>query len=296
VRVGEAWALLGLEATDDARAVKQAYARLLKRIDVDADAAAFIRLREARDLALNWGAEVPEWESEGEPDWDEAGPPVELPPGTDPIAFFFPDEFRGMFAYGPLGPPPARPELTPVRDDALRAACDALDALLFAADAAAPAAVEAAGEEVLRQCAEASVDEAASVEQWLLAALAAAMPRSDPLLEPAMAHFGWNRAVRSKDYLFNLDLDALHRRRAALAALRRALAAPFEATGRAATELRRPGRTRVGLFDLGLAGAVRGFLERTLAQHPLLEHDLAPDTLAAWRGHFEGRHLPTISG
>jgi len=52
VRRGGYWAELGIDPTDDARTIKRAYAGRLKQIDMDADPAAYIALREARDAAL----------------------------------------------------------------------------------------------------------------------------------------------------------------------------------------------------------------------------------------------------
>lgn len=51
-----AWDTLGIEPTEDRRAIRVAYARRLKEIDVDADPQAFIALREALESA-QWEAE-----------------------------------------------------------------------------------------------------------------------------------------------------------------------------------------------------------------------------------------------
>jgi len=52
VRRGGYWAELGIDPTDDARAIKRAYASRLKQIDMDADPDGYIALRDARDAAL----------------------------------------------------------------------------------------------------------------------------------------------------------------------------------------------------------------------------------------------------
>jgi hypothetical protein len=167
-----------------------------------------------------------------------------------------------------------------------------LAGLLFGADPPDPAEVAAAGAALLDASEEAPVDEVAGAETWLLAALAASVPRSDPLIEPAMARFGWDNAVRSRDYLINADLDTLLARREAGRRFERCRAYGDDGQVRALDELTRPGRARLGPFALGLQRDVRAFLDTVLAEHPLIEHDLDPGTLAWWRGHFRGRHLP----
>lgn len=82
-----AWTLLGITRTDDIADIRRAYARKLKAIDVDADPAAFIALREAFNRARE--------ESEGRRYWhqpvieDDRAPPdvaTEAPPPLEPIA------------------------------------------------------------------------------------------------------------------------------------------------------------------------------------------------------------------
>ena len=52
----EAWWRLGIEPTDDKRAVRRAYADTLRAVDPGAEPAVFMALRDARDLALATGA------------------------------------------------------------------------------------------------------------------------------------------------------------------------------------------------------------------------------------------------
>ena len=54
---GAAWRLLGIEPTNDASAIRRAYAARLRAMDVDADRDGFAALRDARDLALQLAAE-----------------------------------------------------------------------------------------------------------------------------------------------------------------------------------------------------------------------------------------------
>lgn len=50
----DAWATLGIEPTEDERAIRVAYSARLKASDPDSDPQAFVALREARDRALHW--------------------------------------------------------------------------------------------------------------------------------------------------------------------------------------------------------------------------------------------------
>jgi len=52
VTPAQAWRTLGIAATGETRAIRQAYAAKLRALDVDADRDGFTALREARDLAL----------------------------------------------------------------------------------------------------------------------------------------------------------------------------------------------------------------------------------------------------
>lgn len=290
--VTEAWALLGLAPTDDGREVKRAYSRLLKQLDVERDRGGFNRLREALELALAWGARIPEWETAGDGYWDEQEEALPEGEGQD-----FPAMALDAFGGAPVFPSFAgggewRPQGPPAGNSALAAAARALDTLLFDPEPVAAERIEAAGAALLAALDAAPVGEAAAIEHWLLSALAASIPRSDPLIEPAMAHFGWDNAVRPRDYMFSFDLDTLQDRRADSILFARILSYGEERDRRAIEELRRSGRVRVGPFELALAGDVRHFLDGPLAAHPMMEHDLQADSLAFWRGYFERRHLP----
>ena len=72
----DVWDRLGIEKTDDERAIKRAYAKQLKAIRPDEDPAAFQALREARDEAI-YLAQFDfdyEWDEEiDDEDGDEGG-------------------------------------------------------------------------------------------------------------------------------------------------------------------------------------------------------------------------------
>ena len=65
------WQLLGIAQTRDERAIKRAYAALLKQTRPEDDPAGFQRLRECRDWALRWAraaVEPDEWTEIGSDD------------------------------------------------------------------------------------------------------------------------------------------------------------------------------------------------------------------------------------
>lgn len=296
MRVTDAWARLGIAPTGEAREVKRAYAAALKAIDVDLDPKAFIELREARDLALQWGGELPEWEREDyDPDapWAEdefreedggevpgQGFPIDL--GLSGI-----DPFWGGHRAGGA----ARPEAVASANRALSEAAARLEALLSAEDASA-SEVEAAGAALLNACDEASVDDSAEMERWLRQALAQAIPRSDPVFPLADARFGWSGSAFVGGNRHDPDLYDLLDRQDARATVARLRQHGSVDERDALAELTRPGRSRLGWFEFGIARSVRMFLNEAVAANRMIEHDLDPGTLAWWQGYFEGRHLP----
>lgn len=101
MRVDSHWDELGIAPTADLSAIRKAYARRLKQIDVDRDAASFMALREARELALEYAAAN---EDVGSPaDAPEAAGPVEALPEDRCAAFSPPVISEGHeFARGEL--------------------------------------------------------------------------------------------------------------------------------------------------------------------------------------------------
>ena len=277
MRVVEAWALLGIEPTDEPREVRRAYARLLKTIDVDADAAGFVRLREALELAQAWGSRVPEWETE-EAELDE------LPPIDAALDHDFPEYAGPQGLWRPALPN----DLPGIPGEATAE----LDRLLFEDVDPDPERVASAGEALLRAWQSAPVDDAPLIESWLRSALAASIPKSDPLIRTTIDHFKWESARRTGDWMQDSDLDLLLQRLEDKAFVQRCKG-PFHPRHRALAELSRTGRERVGLLELGLAREVKSLLHLIDSTHPTAEHDLDPDALAWWRSYFSRRHLPS---
>ena len=286
MRVADAWAALGLDPTDDRRAVKRAYGTRLKRIDVDADPEAFIALREALETALAWGAAIPEWEAEPQgADPDQAFADDEPPSPLPPVPLQAPEDWEAEPGAAWRPPTPGQ------GSERLQELCAVLDSLLFGEAPADPERIAAVGEELIEACRDAPVDAAGRIEGWLAAVMAETVPRSDPLIEPAIRGFGWDRVAAGNDYAMEYDVHFLMSRLADREARDRWLrySGPEH---RAVEELMRPGRDRLGWTEFGLAGDVRRFLTHSLPAHPTIVHDLAPDTLDWWRGYFARRHLP----
>lgn len=276
------WEQLGIAPTDDGREVKRAYARVLKRIDVDADPDAFIRLRTAMEMALAWGSRAPLLQADAE----EA-------PWTDVGSDEMPPEGEGEGAFDAAACEPLDFHLCPVRgnsgDDGLDALRAELERLLFGEALPDPARVQAVGEQILSHAALASVDCLVEVEQWLSESIASAIPRSDPLIEPAMARFGWRNAGRG--WSRSWALEQVLQRRSDLAFLDQC-GRSYAQHRAALDELRGPPRRRLSPFKLGLAGQVKDFLRLVETEHPTIEHDLDPASLAWWRHYLAGPRLP----
>jgi hypothetical protein len=165
-----AWQLLGLAPTNDKRAIRHAYATLLKALDVDKDPQAFEQLRRARDWAL---ASADAESFQGEP----------LAEGRDAPA----DEEASA--------EPAEPIPEWLREVAAHHA--ALMEILSAGDGQTPtddehqAAMLAHFEGMLADPRLADVGFEADAEQWFAQTIAHGCPRANPLVLPAARRFRW---------------------------------------------------------------------------------------------------------
>lgn len=267
------WAILGIDATDDRREVKRAYGRILKTIDVDADPAAFVRLREALEDALAWGSF--RWdEDEAEEAAAEDSADLSIPPGDDDEAEDFDWE-----AWQTRVPPPT--------GGAVAALCQELDEALAGEAVPKPERVAALGEAILAHPDLHHLDRAGEVELWLAEAMAASFPRCDPLVDPAIDRFGWDQSASLRR---DWSVERVVQRRDDLAFLA-AASQPFHGHHAALQELRSPPRRRAMLWQLRLPSDVRQFLE-ILKERDTLVADLDAENLAWWRAHFYGPHLP----
>jgi len=193
-----AWQTLGIDAADsDARAVKRAYAQRLKAIDVDAEPAAFIALRGAMEQALaelRWreqAAMAPSIEDEDEADEDEAD---EEP---DRWSVGWPGNAEAdrpaVIALVESGAE-ASADIAPNPLDSLNAEIEILSGLLFGEEDPGSIGwkIELCWREITTNPVLDRIDVLADVEQWFAGAIAQSLPRSDPLVWPAIKFFGWS--------------------------------------------------------------------------------------------------------
>lgn len=161
------WLILGTEPTADAGAIRKAYARRLKQIDPETDAAAFIELRHARDWA------IAEAIAGAEPFGTEANTPAIRPADASEAA----------------EPGPA----SPVADQLDHAAVAALQAMVLdPASTATPADIDAQTERVLSDPALANIDQTGWMEEFISRLIVQGTPISDAMLDPAIRHFRWD--------------------------------------------------------------------------------------------------------
>lgn len=213
-RGGPAWRTLGIEPTDDTRAIRRAYAVKLKSIDVDRDPQAFIALREAFEQAQNearWMQYDQAEEEEAEATETAADQPEQAPsePEEDPdewddesdleIDFdaWERDPLAAEIAFAPPAPNPWAPPTPEDYDDHARALAD----LLLGEHAeqwASPEETEAMlahWQRITRDPRMQEMSFYADAENWFADLIARAVPFSDPLVTPVADHFDWMRAA-----------------------------------------------------------------------------------------------------
>ena len=204
-RHGDIWALIGIEPTDDVRAIRRGYAAALKQIDVDAEPDRFAALREAFEAATamaNAGmvaADEPATVDEPPPEDDRWS--AQPPPDVTIIAeTALPDDIATQPE--PLADlPPRSPWEQAAIDDANARAGKLEDLLLTHQQGrqhanANPNPGEASA--MLDHWRVLAADPRmgdlghyAQVEAWISEIIARALPFSDPLVPVVSDYFGW---------------------------------------------------------------------------------------------------------
>jgi hypothetical protein len=168
------WTILGIDPTDDTRAIKRAYAAKLKAIDPDADPKSFIALRMARHTAL------------GQPAEDSVAPVAS------------PKDEQAVNDSQPV-PQPAR-----ITNSPLKNSCSDISNLLWSSGA-----WTVAHETQLAKLADAffknpeleHLDVRKDVEAWVAHLIAETVPRSDSMIDAAITKFGWEVHDEDEDPL-----------------------------------------------------------------------------------------------
>ena len=247
----EPWDRLGIAATTDETAIRRAYSRALKAIDVDADPASFIALREAFDaarwLAANAAQNTIDVEAESETMMRE----------------------RPLEASVAKAPPRDRPQW---QHD-----IEALQALIWS-EASREAIFEEVGMRTRRLIdgpEMAEIDHATAIEQWIAETIVIGIPRTNGMIAPAIEAFGW--ADRAQRWDCPPILDAVMRRHRD----NQFIAAVLDAHGaeqRAFDLLRDPGARP----DRRQLTSVEAFLRRLRDYHPTIEAELSEEAVTAW--------------
>ena len=204
-RHGDIWALIGIEPTDDVRAIRRGYAAALKQIDVDAEPDRFAALREAFEAATamaNAGmvaADEPATVDEPPPEDDRWS--AQPPPDVTIIAeTALPDDIATQPE--PLADlPPRSPWEQAAIDDANARAGKLEDLLLTHQQGRQHANVNPNPGEASAMLDHWRVLAAdprmgdlghyAQVEAWISEIIARALPFSDPLVPVVSDYFGW---------------------------------------------------------------------------------------------------------
>ncbi len=256
------WRTLGLDRTEDVGAIRRAYAKRLKAIDVDADPASFIALRQALEEAMAY-ASVPQHQPAEE---DEAWP--EFPGSPE-------NSLSGEVPLAASDIETAQPE-----EDSKRFLD--LEALLQPGDEEAPFPDEAklfeALQAILCHPQMANVDHTASVEAWLAELLYYSIPRSDAAIPLVVDHFGWEERAGAWDQ--PLLIEELVRRRLALKLLDR-VADPKHELHKAWLDLTSD-RDRIGLRSIAHGNKVASLLETIRSRCPDAEGALNSYRVALW--------------
>lgn len=312
---GSIWTTLGIDPTNEERDIRRAYARRLKEVHPEDDAAGFQALREAYDNALNlarrgWAvppsrtpsrkkkteapAEQPQldaaqdsaagWDDGEDRRWDHVSrdPDTEGWDGPDARAWSEPS-------------PPSRPSLSAEEQaelDAERARqtvhdqlCQQLSAMLSQPDARAD---DLTGLllQIFRSSAMDSLQTHSDTEYWLARLLSHGGPAADALLEPTIQFFRWENQ--------RIGIDMSH---AEPVLRRRDIRRTLDGLSRPGTpghEAWKSLRTKQTLFrrvadrfDLDLDRQVSELLQRMHQDLYGLEAQLDPKAVATWRARLD---------
>lgn len=270
MNASQAWKKLGLDKTQDKRAIKRAYAAKLKAIDPDSDPKGFLALREALDMAL-WQADIAE-----QPHNDDA---------------FDEDEDEHYDAYGENWSGDHAEEYVPppLDEDGIRR--HRLAEILWDDDPIWPMEAEAQQliEQIVAEAEAGNIEEAGQTEDWLLWLTANTIRRSDCIIPYLEGHYRWREKVGT--------IHASHAHNAVggryddlvvLAALKR----PDHPDHPAFEQLTLPREFPPDYFQRAALGAnIRNLIGNIRQNNPTVEWDFDANTVALWE-QAVGRIVP----
>lgn len=276
------WRTLGISATHDQTAIRRAYAARLRVTNPEDDPAGFQTLRGAYDQAMGLARRraVASQADLVAADVMAASEPPEpaeadgLLPTRPPVAV-------------PVPPPPSVDERQRGLDE-LDRLCGRLHGLVTEEGVADHAAIRDAGAAVLAAPALDEITVHGRVDAWLQSLIAYNIPRSDPLIDLAAAHFGWaQQAGRLQtsgaiEHILLRQDDIGYRRR---------LRSKDHFYNRPYRMLERPPRFRSPLWrwtTITRENEVREFLRHLADAHPTIHADLNQETLTWWRERLTG--------
>jgi hypothetical protein len=280
-----AWTILDIAPTEDETEIRRAYARRLKTIDPDNDAPAFIELREARNLVLYVAfrkaaaaaqAEAPEPAAASETAVAQPEPVQGRPEPAPPEPMASRRESGGPPAeattFQAEPPSPAPPEIDP-------ALFQRIEQMLFGDAPYDPDELRETATALFAHPALDRITLAESVENWAVQVILKSSPRSDPMLDPAIARFGWAENLHHWQRPRVLDW-ILERRRDA--EFERELVAVQPRYVDVLAALRTPGLLPPEKPDWATADDVNALLVFARQHYPTTVAVCDPDVVAGW--------------
>ena len=309
------WATLGIAQTRDRAEIRRAYAARLKLVHPEDDPAGFQDLRAAYERAMAQAAraasaprvaapetsEPPAVEAPAPPPPPPAIPPkppkppvleieeVSPPPPPPPAE---PEPRAPATVPPPPVPPPPPPVPTPPSDVSRhQMACTRLSRIVSRSLEIDPAILSGLVDEVLNGAAMEQIGVFIRTEPMVAHLIAANIPRSDPLVAPAIARFGWVVDGRARDP--DPAVAAVLARQVDLKYLA-SLRSPNNPLRKAAAMLRAPparGEALRSLLQFGRLNDLRILLDNLRRDHPGLLGNFPPGVVEAWAAYLEQPHI-----